>query len=62
MAGRIIDFAMFCFIFGWHIIRQSTEVHYIDRISDTEFKGLRNANMAQLQNYQITFTHIYTKF
>jgi len=51
MAGRIIDFAMFCFIFVWHIIRQNNEVHYIDRISNTEFRALRNANMAQLQNY-----------
>jgi len=48
MAGRIIDFVMFCFIFGWHIIRQNTEVHYIDRISDNEFKALGNANTAQL--------------
>jgi len=51
MAARIIDFATSCFIFGWHIIRQNIEIRYIDRISNTEFIALRNANMAQLQNY-----------
>jgi hypothetical protein len=55
MAGRIIDFATSCFIFGWHIIWQSKEVRYIDKISDTECKALRNANVTQLQNYIHTF-------
>jgi len=60
MAGRIIDFAMSCFIFGWHIIRQNNEVHCIDRISDNEFKALRNGNMAQLLKLLNHFyTHLY---